>query len=240
MRHLMNKRLKALKKAQRLGYPNLWAEYRELWNRVTKEVRLSKSKYYLELFSDYWRLVKYATNGKSTAPILGIRNADGKVVTSDLDKANILNEHFSTIDEKLANELPNSDLTQSNVNISTVAPCVMSINLSYEGIVSSMAKLKADKASGLDNVTPKLPKLAGDSIIPSLLSVFNISITCHTVPTTWKAANISAHYKKDDKIDKHNYWPISCARKIDGVYGGVYYYHARHWEGAWEPSPVGL
>ena len=89
IRHLMNKRFKALKKAQRLGDPNLWAEYRVLRNRVTKEVRLSKSKYYLELFNElkdcksYWRLVRNATNGKSIAPILGIRNGDGKVVTSD-------------------------------------------------------------------------------------------------------------------------------------------------------------
>lgn len=36
IRHLMNKRFKALKKAQRLGDPNLWVEYRVLRNRVTK------------------------------------------------------------------------------------------------------------------------------------------------------------------------------------------------------------
>ena len=187
-RHLMNKRLKTLKKAQRLGNPNLWAEYRELRNRVTKEVRLSKSKYYLELFNEakdcksYWRLVKNATNGKSIALILRIRNMDGNVVTSNLDKANILNEHFSTIGEKLANELPNTNLTQSNVHVSIVAPCVMSISLSYEGVASSTAKLRADKASGPDSVAPKLLKFAGDSIIPSLLSVFNISAACSTVP----------------------------------------------------------
>ena len=92
-------RFKTLKKAQRLGDPNLWAEYRELRNTVTNEVRLSKSKYYLELFNkvkdckSFWRPVRNATNGKLILPILGIRNADGKVATSDLDKANILNEH---------------------------------------------------------------------------------------------------------------------------------------------------
>ena len=137
---------------------------------------------------------------------------DGKVVTSDLDKANILNERFSTIGEKLANELPNTNLTQSNVHVSIVAPCVMSINLSYEGTASSMAKLRADKAFGPHSVAPKLLKFAGDSIIPSLLSVFNISTTCNTVPAApWKAANISALYKSDDETDhdKPNYRPIS-------------------------------
>ena len=106
-------------------------------------MRLSKSKYYLELFNEvkdcksYWRLVRNATNGKSIAPILGIRNADGKVVTSDLDKANILNEHFSTIGEKLANELPNTNLTESTVHISTVTPCVMNIKVYRMRILSA-------------------------------------------------------------------------------------------------------
>ena len=42
------------------------------------------------------------------------------------------------------------------------------------------------------------------------LSVFNISATCtDAVPATWKAANISALYKRDDETDKRTYRPIS-------------------------------
>ena len=65
---------------------------------------------------------------------------------------------LAKIDEKLANELPNTNLTHNNVHVSTIAPCVMNIDLSYEGIISSMAKLKADKAAGLDSVAPTLFK----------------------------------------------------------------------------------
>ena len=96
-------------------------------------------------------------------------------------------------------------------------------------VLLRMAKLRADKASEPDSVDPQLLKSAGDSIIPSLLSVLNISSTCNTVPATWKAANISAPYNAS-----------KCARKIDGVYGGVNYYHACPWTGTWEPSPVGV
>ena len=61
-----------------------------------------------------------------------------------------------------------------------------------------------DKASGPDSVAPKLLKFAGESIIPSLLYVFNTSATCNTVPATWKTTNISALYKSDDETDKNN------------------------------------
>ena len=65
-------------------------------------------------------------------------------------------------------------------------PYVVCINLSYESIGSLMAKLRTDKASGPHSVAPKLLKFTGDSIIPSLLSVFNISAACNTVPATMK------------------------------------------------------
>ena len=79
----------------------------------------------------------------------------------------------------------------------------MSINLSHESIVSLTFKLRTDNASGPDSVAPKLLKFTGDAIIPSLLSVFNISATCNTVPATWKAANISALYISDNETDKN-------------------------------------
>ena len=54
----------------------------------------------------------------------------------------------------------------------------------------------------------KNKKFAGDSIIPSLFCLL-FKYHCNTVPATCKAANISALYKRGDKIDKHNYRPFS-------------------------------
>ena len=50
--------------------------------------------------------MKNADGSRFAQPILGIKGQDGRIVTSDQDKAEILNEHFSTIREKLANEFP--------------------------------------------------------------------------------------------------------------------------------------
>ena len=42
-------------------------------------------------------------------------------------------------------------------------------------------------------------------------------------------------HKSDSETDKHNYRPISLliSVQIDGVYGGVNYYHAYPWTGTW-------
>ena len=52
-------------------------------------------------------------------------------------------------------------------------------------------------------------KLAGDEILPSLITIYNISADANLVPNTWKSANVVAKYKKDDETDKNNYRPIS-------------------------------
>ena len=72
-----------------------------------------------------------------------------------------------------------------------------------------MLKLKLGKASGPDEVTPKLLKLAGNALIPSLLTVFISSATSNKVPLMWKSANVSSVYKSKDETDKLNYRPIS-------------------------------
>ena len=69
--------------------------------------------------------------------------------------------------------------------------------------------MKSNKAYGPDNVSPKLLKYAGKDLIPPLLSQFSMSAERNSVPTSWKTANVSALFKKDDETDKQNYRPIS-------------------------------
>ena len=216
IRHLMNLRYKSLQKAKSTNDERLWSEYRQLRNRITREVRLAKTKYYTEQFDkvkdckSYWKLVKNSTCSQLSQPILAIRNVDGSIETSDQGKAEILNEHFSTIGEKLANDF--SKIEQSDVHSQTdqiTTPSVTEINLSFKVIEQSLTNLKENKASGPDMVAPKLLKYAGKALIPSLFSLYSISANCNRVPDTWKLANVSALFKKGDETDKHNYRPIS-------------------------------
>ena len=70
-------------------------------------------------------------------------------------------------------------------------------------------KLKPGKASGPNGVAPRLLKLAGNALVPSLLSVFTSSASTNTVPLMWKSANVSSLYKSNDETNKLNYRPIS-------------------------------
>ena len=74
------------------GTQDFWIKYCTLRNRITREVGLTKSEYYTDLFKEindckpYWQLVQNAAGGRSAQP----RGQDGRIETSDQDKAEIL------------------------------------------------------------------------------------------------------------------------------------------------------
>lgn len=87
------------------------------------------------------------------------------------DKAEILNEHFATIGESC---LPMSESIQSNI-LSRVTPTVMQIELSQDEVYEELLKTKPIKETGPVMVSPKLLKLADQTIVPSLTYIFQKS-----------------------------------------------------------------
>ena len=69
--------------------------------------------------------------------------------------------------------------------------------------------LNANKPMGPEHIQPKLPRLAGAAIIPSLESLHRYSIETKTVFTSWKTENTTPIFKKDDETERGNYTPIS-------------------------------
>ena len=85
----------------------------------------------------------------------------------------------------------------------------MRFTLTTDVIKTALLKLKPGKASGPDGVAPRLLKLAGNVLVPSLLSVFTASASTNTVPLMSKSANVSSLYQSNDETNKLNYRPIS-------------------------------
>ena len=78
-------------------------------------------------------------------PILGIRSSDGEIETSDYKSAKILNEHFSTVGEKLENDLPVCSQESSNIYFYRVTLCITNISISYDNVANNIKKMKTNK-----------------------------------------------------------------------------------------------
>ena len=78
-----------------------------------------------------------------------------------------------------------------------------------ESVGEKVNSLSTNKSPGPDSISPKLLKLAGNAIVPSLVNLYHESIKCRAVFSDWKIARLTPIYKKDDETDCGNYRPVS-------------------------------
>ena len=124
-----------------------------------------------------------------------------------------MNSYFATIGLKLSNTLPPPTSCGQGITCAdkgeTDTPRLTDAYVSKSLVADKIKALKTRKSTGPHNIPPKLLKLAGGAIVPSLLSLFRLSITTGRVFTSWKTAKLTPVYKKDDETDCCNYRPIS-------------------------------
>ena len=72
-----------------------------------------------------------------------------------------------------------------------------------------MKNLNPNKASGPDEISPKLLKELHHEIAPILTKIFKSSLHSGIVPDDWKSALVAPVYKEGPKCKPSNYRPIS-------------------------------
>ena len=69
--------------------------------------------------------------------------------------------------------------------------------------------LDPNKSTGPDGISAKMLKGTVDAIVPSLTTLFNLSLTTGSFPELWKLARIVPVSKSDVLTAPSNYRPIS-------------------------------
>ena len=133
-----------------------------------------------------------------------------------MTKAEDFNTFFlshSTIDDKNSEPPPlNSEPLDANFSEIQVSP---------EDVFDQIRALSINKAIGPDNISPRLLKEAGRSIVPSLTALFNLSLQKCVMPKIWKRANVVPIHKKDEKHLLSNYRPISLLSIVSKIFEKV-------------------
>lgn len=106
-----------------------------------------------------------------------------------------MNSYVTTVGLNLASNFPpttgkRQGATSSPKDNRTV-PLLKEVHVSGLAIRNKIDALNANKSMGPDNIQPKLLKLAGSAIIPSLESLYRCNIQTKTVFTSWKTAKIT-------------------------------------------------
>ena len=83
------------------------------------------------------------------------------------------------------------------------------ITISPEGVKKLLKNLDPNKATGPDNIGPRILQIAAEELAPALSLIFQRSLDTGDLPESWLQANISPIYKKGDRTLAEKYRPVS-------------------------------
>ena len=142
---------------------------------------------------------------KEHIPNLRTSAADGEVTitTTDREKAEVLNSYFAGVfTDEDPHGVPAAEDRSGGRELTEV-------HITRQHIIDKIDKLKVEKSPGLDGVHPRVLTELKNELCEPLYIIFLNSVEQGKLPDEWKAANITALYKKEDKTSPGNYRPIS-------------------------------
>ena len=132
-----------------------------------------------------------------------LRDEQGNAVSSDEQRANMLNKYFSSVCTE--------DNGTSPSIVRAVPDEVFIDNIAFTPFKVAMAikRLKAGKSSGPDGYPPFLFKKLAPSLAEPLSLVYSAFMSVGHIPNAWTRAIVTPVFKRGDAADVGNYRPIS-------------------------------
>ena len=225
-----------------------WDLYKTQRNLVTK-IRKQSIRTYFQVKcendnnqTNFWATIKPFISKKQIKNDDSIILREGDdIITDSYSVCNIFNDHFSNVANGIGfiDNLPN-DLSDINVipsildkhkyhhsinmiksNVSVSTPFVF-MHTSEHMVRNVLKNIDVKKSTGFDNIPPRIIKYSIDYLVPFLTSVINKCIDVCIFPSHLKYAEISSIHKKNDKLDKENYRPISILIVVSKVFEKIY------------------
>ena len=141
----------------------------------------------------FWAYVKNKTVLKSLVDLKTIDNGIDVTIIDDMEYASVFCKYFSSIFTKV----DVSYEQQVNLTTDTTEP---DIQFNEEKIFKMLDKLNVSKSPGPDELHPRILYETRTKITTPLKLIFEASLKLKELPHDWVNANISAVYKKRQKV----------------------------------------
>ena len=182
---------------------------------LSKLIKTSKRQYFASVFNDIkcdikktWKLLNNIIGRKSKCNKTINIEVDGIRVNSQ-DVPNKFNEYFTTIGQKIKDNIPTSNIHFSDF-LSPQFDSSIFISPTFPVETQKLImKLNCNKI-GTKQPKGKIYKLASEFISLPISIIFNAIISTGIYPNALKISCVSPIYKKDDSLNISNYRPISC------------------------------
>ena len=190
--------------------PQNWIDYAKARNKVNTLVRKDKRKFEKRIAKEgkvkpklFWSHARRKLKTKiGVAPLLTDPEDKNSLVFDDKEKANILQNQFSSVFTKEPLHNIPSFRMRSQTKIEM-------IDIPVEAVEKGLKGLNTNKSSGPDELHPKLIFELAEILSEPLTILLNSSLRSGKIPNEWKSAIISAVFKKGPRNIAGNYRPIS-------------------------------
>ena len=192
-KHKTSNKYKTLKRETQQGLRKTY------WDYIEKVITPSDQNPINKANKKFWTYIKHCkSNNSGISPL----KENGILHSDPQKKADILNNQFKSVFTKdldsATDNTPQSDF-----------PILDDICITEPGVLKLLQNLDPTKASGPDNISPKILKELANEIAPSLTLIFKKSYDTGMVPADWRHATVAPIFKKGEKYVAANYRPVS-------------------------------
>lgn len=236
----MNKALRSAVYKKRMYYNKFqnvnlrknWEAYRKQRNYVTKLKKQSINNYFIERCTggskskDFWLTVKpFLTNKGCSNQKDVILQENNNIITNQEEICEVFNNFFVNMAKNIGDQ---------NIKIDKTHPSINAINEKYSNATKShqlilkpidesfvskrISNINAKKATGVDNISPKLLHYAKPVIAKPISDLVNLSLSSATFPDSLKIAHVAPIHKKNSVLEKGNYRPVSVLSAISKIF----------------------
>ena len=222
-----------------------WKSYTKQRNLVTKLRKQAINSYSDKNCNDvgkkkFWSTIKpFMSSNYSVRDDCISLHENGQIINQQSDVCELLNQHFATVANDIG--LPDHiqpmetlqeivDSYESHESISNIKSHGDRINLdvfsfspvSQNDVFKELASINERKSAGYDQIPARVIKLSKDALVSPITSLINMSFEQSLFPDSLKMAELAPVFKKDDKMNKNNFRPVSVLPCISKVFEHVY------------------
>jgi hypothetical protein len=150
--------------------------------------------------------------------IRALNDENGKRVEDPSEIVKILNNQFKSVFEEDNGEIPDASGVKERVKEANCENGEFEwgnvTDIDAEVILNKIKNLNEFKAFGVDGVSNAVLKNCAESFIKPLKIIYDKSLKTGEVPKEWKEANVTPLFKKENKLERSNYRPVSLTSTV--------------------------
>ena len=131
--------------------------------------------------------------------------------------AETLNNFFTSVAREETGVKFSADLSRIKQNMTPKPPLSLKKTSSIE-VKETMVKIKTNKATGCDQIPPRVIKESAEILCHPFSELFNYILEKSRIPQQWKLGEVTPVFKKDCPLTKSNYRPLTILPSLSKVF----------------------